>query len=343
MAEDPWRLERLVDFTDPNYQALTGSTASPRIAADIAPGFYFSPQIAFESRIHPPLDPAPNAALLGAAAFALRENLWNQQLSSRRFSWAVLHRLQKRVGPRLPNVPAALTPQQSSALVAEAAAAMGSARTLDVYRVTLRRSNASKRYARQDPNPNALPDPYNRAAPAVSPLGLPSVDDVAFPVAWRVQVQLVKPGDTLNSTALDTLTGVPTEIHVPPVGIAEPTATMLVSMFPTGARFVDEITGQIYRVVKRRVTIDDSGNQSGFLTLDREISFEDVEDKSLGLPPPTLPQIQARPLEHEENVRTVWVYPPPVDRSAGGSATVFEGKSPVVNIDVRTISLSPSG
>ena len=49
-------------------------------------------------------------------------------------------------------------------------------------------------------------------------------------------------------------------------------------------------------------------------------------------------------LQADDVIRTVWVFPPAVDRSlADGALPVFDGSSPVVGIDVRTVSLSPPG
>jgi hypothetical protein len=93
------------------------------------------------------------------------------------------------------------------------------------------------------------------------------------------------------------------------------------------------VNGQVYRVIKRR---ENAAGDTAFLTLDREIVVEDVDDS---------PEFGGDfALQADDVIRTVWVFPPAVDRSPGSdTAPVFDGSSPVVGIDVRTVSLSPPG
>jgi len=289
-----------------------------------------TPQARVWQRLYPPMEapPADPAAL----------DQWNEKLATRRFCWAVLHRLRTRVGPERPTAP----PDQpkSDQLVREAAAAMGSTRTFDMYYVTLRRSKSTNRYARQDPNPAKIPNPFlfDRAVAPVNPAVMESKNDVMFPVAWRVQMPF-----TMGATPKDNATGIPSETQFPFNAVTGEPARMLVQMFPPGTQFIDEITGSVYRVAKRRI-VDDKGEQS-VLTLDREVFLEDLD-----LPPgdPRCDPVVCRPgsLEDEERLRTVWVFPPPVDRTQpGGEQTptpTFDGPSPVVNIEVATLSISPS-
>jgi hypothetical protein len=272
---------------------------------------------------------------------------WNEQLSTRRFCWAVLHRLRGSVGPAEPQVPP--TEAKAAELAAEAAAAIGTARTFDMYYVTLRRPQSTNRYARQEVDERLLPNPYvfDRNEPPVVPAAMKAENDVMFPVPWRVQVQFPPPPTLLASkTATDPArrpTGVPTEIQVPPGTLPTESAVMLVQMFPTGTRFVEEITGDIYRVVKRRVT-GDSGEKA-FLTLDREVTVEDLDlpasDPRCELCGPVDPDNPYA--DPEELLRTIWVFPPPASpERSRDTIPVFDGSSPVVNIDVRTVSLAPS-
>jgi len=46
-------------------------------------------------------------------------------------------------------------------------------------------------------------------------------------------------------------------------------------------------------------------------------------------------------IEPGERVRTVWVFPPPVQSERAGEAPVFAGNHPVVGIDLRSLSISP--
>jgi hypothetical protein len=290
-----------------------------------------TPQVRVWQRLYPPMTAPP-------AAPGPELDQWNEKLATRRFCWAVLHRLRTRVGPApfAPGVTPALA--QSDELVREAAAAMGSTRTFDMYYVTLRRSKSTNRYARQDPTPARIPNPFSFVRPvqAVDPAALPSDQDMMFPVAWRVQMEFRTPL-ALSASA----TGIPTELPMPPARITGATAAMLVQMFPGGTQFIDEITGTVYRVVKRRI-VDDKGEQS-VLTLDREVFLEDL-DLPFGDPRCVDGDCTSGALLAEELLRTVWVFPPPVDRSqSGGEQTpTFDGPSPVVNIEVATLSISPS-
>jgi hypothetical protein len=234
--------------------------------------------------------------------------------------WAVFHRV-------------------STQLKANAEAA-GTMRSFDVYYVTLRRGQPTYRYARQKrestPSPCYFPPPP--LAPA--PVPLPSSDDVMFPVAWRVQVEI--PATALLSPRGNP-SGIPTEILVPPTNTPARDAAkaMIMQMFPPGAQFIDEVSGQVYRVVKQRLT----GAQSdqAFLTLDREIFFEDVD-----LPPNDIRcDVFCTPgvVDALERLRTVWVFPPPVQPGRLGAdenVLVFEGSPPVVNIAVRSLQIVPS-
>jgi len=137
-------------------------------------------------------------------------------------------------------------------------------------------------------------------------------------------------------------TGIPTEIEVPPAGFLGSAASgaMLVQMFPTGAKFIDEITGAVYSVAKRRVT--GSEGQHASLTLDREVVLEDidlpVDDPRCPACEPVAPDDPAA--DAQELLRTVWVFPPPVDRALSGSVPVLDDSTPVVDINVRTLSLA---
>lgn len=169
-----------------------------------------------------------------------------------------------------------------------------------------------------------------------------SDEDVMFPVPWRVQVEFLETPPLLSR---DAPSGIPTEIVVPPLEIptTDPAVrAMLVQMFPAGARFIDEVTGQVYRVVKRRVTGDNA--EQAFLTLDREVCIEDINLS------PNDPRCQgfcaSNVLDYPcDLLRTVWVFPPPVEAARAGTGRdilVFQGSQPVVDIEVRTLRVAPS-
>lgn len=274
-----------------------------------------TPQVRVWQRLYPPMEPPPRA---DSPDFETTLAQWNEKLATRRFSWAVLHRLRSRVGPA--RLPTGVTPSaaQSDELVRQAAAAMGSTRTFDVYYVTLRRPRPTNRYAQQDPNPAGIPNPFvfDRTVPPVPPAAKTEENDVMFPVAWRVQVQLPRSlaYRTAPAGSGREPTGIPTEMDIPVDGIAGKPAAMLVSMFPPATTFVDEIEGHVYRVVKRRI-VDNLGEKAK-LTLDREVVQEDID---IPLNDPRCENCTNTDWNNdpdpEELRRTVWVFPPAVDRS----------------------------
>lgn len=274
---------------------------------------YFRKRLRFHQRIHPPLDPVP--AVDAPPAELTR---WDADLSTRRFGWSVLHRLRDRVDVDKPS----------------------STRSIDMYYVTVRRSQSTKRYAQQDPA--SAPDPCDLEKPPAQPRAQPADLDFMFPVPWRVQVEfpptLVPKTDP--ATGASNATGIPTEIVVPPQAVADTnTGIMLVQMFPRGAQFVDEITGQIFRVVKRRIAGDE--DEKATLTLDREVFVDDID---LPLNDPRCETCIENLADVWERVRTVWVFPPPVqdDDSSAAGPRLFDGSQPVVGIDMYTIHIAPT-
>jgi len=334
VAEEPWKVERLFQLV--NGVFWNQRYPDPKFPRKLGPDFdlgdnksgsaFYYPQVEIRERVHPPLDSQPP----DTAPEEVR-NAWRDKLFGRRFCWAVLHRLQSPVGPQAP-ISTPVSPAESSAIAAEAATAMGYTRTFDTYYVTLRRPQSTNRYARQDTALNGLPNPDDRAT-VVAPKARTPDDDVMFPVAWRVQVQFPTSLASSAPGSPNPPTGVPTEVLVPPKDMRgnEADRAMLVGMFPTGTQFVDEVNGLVYRVTKRRIT--KAVGDEASLTLDREVLLDDIDDGQ---------EWGNHALEEDEWLRTVWVFPPPVDRSAGGNVPVFEGSSPVVGMQVRTLTLVPS-
>jgi hypothetical protein len=159
-------------------------------------------------------------------------------------------------------------------------------------------------------------------------------DFVVLPVAWRVQLYFpdidASPSEPRGSEFGPK--DIPTEVWANKDGaqFSESGSDIIVDMFPTGADFVDELNGNVYRVVKRTIVGEDQDRAR--LTLDREVFVEDVIDVD------PLPL----PLSFPEHLRTVWVYPPAVNEVDNNGRPTFEGSEPVVGIDVRTLTLSPN-
>lgn len=341
-SDKPYAIERMIELCNVTASPMVCRTnypiADPHMAcngpldagAQFCARSFYAPRVSVGTRLYPPMDDPPAS---DAAGF----NTWLEKFGTRRYSWAALHRLPKPVGPlNVPPPPDALGFAESRRLASEAASAAGTTRVFDFYIVTLKRAQTTSRYAVQDPlnSPIAVTDSLQVANPTARPLG----EDVALPVAWRVQVEFptqVKLGAGPVVTPTDTTddpTGVATEIQVPPSAVAAGARPMLLGMFPAGTQFVDEISGQVYRVVRRRLN---AVGDFAFLTLDREVVLEDLDNS-----PAMGGNGQIDPLD---SVRTVWVYPPPVVERGANDMPVFDDTSPVVGIDIRSISMTPPG
>ncbi|MBU0717962.1 MAG: prepilin-type N-terminal cleavage/methylation domain-containing protein [Planctomycetes bacterium] len=321
-------------FTPPRDALFAGPDAPyllERVVLGVAPGnepnYFFQrafggAQVAFEQRVYPPLPPRNPATVDGAGLFTGPDPAWEEALDQRRYAWAVFHRLRSPDPPPPPLPPPPLSP----ALLSELTEFADSPRKFDVYYVTLKRGQSTYRYAVQDSNLLRTPDPDARGLP-VTPAALPAVNDVLLPVPWRVQVYY----DPAAIVAQAFATGVPT---VAQVNTADaPSANFVVDFFAAGTQFIDEFNGQVYRVVRRRIAGDD--DNEAYLTIDREVFIEDLDDdvKGDGFDPVNQPG---------ELIRTVWVFPPPVEAARlSGDTPVFHGNQPVVGIDVRTLTVEP--
>lgn len=357
--EDPWELEwvfNLIGAAGSVHPCDPGGAAgwAPSLSIDFVNQSFFRPQVRIKDRVYPTLEDRPDDAPSHAEA----RNAWNDRFLNRKYSFAVLHRLRERVGPEAPPDPAAVTPTDSKDLVDRANAAIGSTREFDMYYVSLRRAQSTHRYAVQDHDnrSNAFPNPFvlDAGEPAAVPRALPDTPsephDVLLPVAWRIQVQfpntLAWRNQPPGGSALPQPTGIPTEVTIPadPASVTGDSSALVVSAFPGGTTFVDEISGTIYRVVKRRVLLDTTGaNQRAVLTLDREVVLDDIDlpagDRRCAACQPVSLKSPPGP-DDEELRRTVWVFPPPVNRTDRDNP-VFEGASPVIGIQVHTLSVAP--
>jgi len=318
VAEEPWRLELVLDFFAPDFAPCDDPNAAFCPGEGFLARSFRSPQVRAAQRVYPPLESWTGISL----DFA--------QLDNRRFCWAVLHRLRRIVGPQygLPSPPYPL-PQDA------ARTAIDEPRAFDMYYVTLRRPQPTSRYARQDPTTAPNPTRLEETV-VVTPQALPSTGDVLLPVPWRVQVHFRS-----DIFPAGEATGVPTEVEVPPPSLTNASAgRFLVQMFPVGTKFIDEITGLIYTVAQRRVIGADG--ERAVLTLDTEVVREDVD-----LPPSDITCVAGcvpGVLDPTEQLRTVWVFPPPAEaRSAATDPYPFlDGTTPVVDITVRTLTLAPN-
>ncbi len=373
VAEDPWRLEMMPDartwVADPLvgdplsnscnelYERIRGLNLGVGAYVDmiLEPFSYHTPRVDFGQRLYPPLPPRDPNTVDTAGKFTGDDPSWDGRFDTRRFAWAVFHRLRKRVGP-VP--PTSLVPPNDYRpgdpiyvqRAQEASSAAGEERTFDIYYVTLRRTRPTDRYARQEasfvPNPNIL---AATAGATPVPQAMLKTDDVLLPTPWRVQIEVPQfPAIQLADDA----TGLPTEVLIPPNNFpgGEQSKIMLVQMFPPGTFFIDEINGQVYKVVQRRI-VDDVGGEA-VLTLDREITLEDVDipETSPGVCDVRFPTFGACTVvgpnhalaDPEELLRTVWVFPPATgQRDDSELFPTFDGPGPIVGVDVRSLSLLP--
>jgi prepilin-type N-terminal cleavage/methylation domain-containing protein len=305
--EDPWKIERA-----PNL-ASAGLDMWP----EAVERSYVRRQVRFHQRIHPPMEARDPATVDDLGVFVAPDRQWDDALDTRRYAWAAFHRISSYI-PDAPN-------------------AAGATRSFDMYYVTLRRPQPTYRYARQDPSSTAKP--WDLAEAPVVPAARPSSEDLMFPVPWRVQIEF-RGTPPLASRANPS--GIPSEVVVPPLNlqVSPQVGAMLVQMFPSGARFIDEVSGEVYRVVRRRIT--GPLGEEALLTLDREVFVEDLDlaDNDARCDPN-----REGTLDDCERLRTVWIFPPPVEATRvgpGKDILVFQGSQPVVDIQVRSLNVFPS-
>jgi hypothetical protein len=306
ISEDPWLLEGMPSadrlFQDPEVKADRGP--------DWVQRSYYAPRLRIHDRFYPPLRPRVSEDL------RQRDTWWDDVLENRLYAVAVLHRMKERVGPEPPPAP----PPPGETVEESAARAISSSRSIDLYLVTLRRGPSTQRYARQDTSGTSIPDVNDRTIVA-QPKALGPDSDLRLPTPWRVQV--VFPDETVLPIER---TGIPTEIKVNPTEFDA--GSYVVDLLPEGTSIIDEITGNVYQVAQRRFLGVDQ--ERATLTLDTEVLVSDIDDGEF----PGDGRLQS-----DERLRTVWVFPPPVER--GGSSPSFTGASPAIAVDVRTISLAP--
>lgn len=333
---------------------------------------FLSSAVGLQDRVYPPLGNRPSSDFQVVTGDNLR---WDEALATRRYAWSVFYRFAddyiRTAGENTctdndPNDGSTNDDNEQYLQLKEADAT----RAIMMYVVTVRRPRPTMRYALQDPQYVAHPDPRQAlrdGATQIAALG--SDKDLMFPSPWRVQVLLpekigsrVRCADPDDDDPRKCPTGVATEITVNDASLGridDTSPAWAVDLFDRGTIFIDELSGQIYRVEKRRLTDDDT---VAHLTLDREIVIEDKginfgdEDsvsicdpskdpdcspcESFKKPPWDVPS--NRYLDDCERLRTVWVFPPPVQGGRGaGEPLAFDGSPPVVDISVRTLTISP--
>ncbi len=300
-----------------------------RVETTEAAGFFGfeppPPQIRFEDRVIPALplridttDPPLDDDERGTV------NDWNAKLRLRRYGWAALARIN--------NGDEWSTPLAREGIVYEDPSTWDAPRYATMYYVTLRRSYAGERFPQQD-HRQAIDDwPPHQSSPdypgnAARPKALPAAFDVLLPTPWRVQVSIV--ASSLVDLSDPAAVPLPAEVAVN-LGRAM-TGPIVMDLLPRGAYMIDELNGNVYKVVRERVVTNDAGERAAVLTLDSAITVADV----------TLPG--AMGIEPDRDLlRTVWVFPPDVEqeRDVDGNP-VFAGSNPVVGIEVRTEVVRP--
>ena len=288
---------------------------------------YLEPQVLLIDRVYPPLPPRENVSESGV--FDDEDTRWEAALDTRRFCWAVFHKLDEEYVAMVNDPPdgdPTVSPNDPPGNL------IGRKRRFKMYYVTLRRTGATHRFARQDTELTLLPHPDRRSEPA-NVQAMDEDEDLLFPVAWRVQILL--PGDSIVfPDATTDPTGVRTEVMAGMTDAAESgteTNELVATMFRRGTHFIDEVNGRVYRVQKVRTN---GVGDLAFLTLDSEILGPDVDDGEFA---------GNGRLESDEFLRTVWVFPPRVigrDSSNNGQP-LFAGRPPVVAIETRSLTKFP--
>ncbi len=265
------------------------------------------PIVSLGTRLVPPMTRWP-----GTDAPDEEKDAWKERFSSRRFAWTAFHKLESDIFT--------LDVDQS--------------RLFTFYFVTLRRTQATHRFPRQDD--------YDTMLNTIAPRALGPAEDMAFAVPWLVNLTIFGTWDVNGDPLLDNA-GNPISTGLPAEAIANPNLTdesrLTAQMLAPGSYLIDRINGEIYQVKQRNFT--GTGNRYDYqatLTLDREIDISDVDDVNqngqvdgIGLPGP------------DEDSRDFWVFPPPVNRvdSEDDEFPIFNGKQPVVAIETRQISIAP--
>ena len=192
---------------------------------------------------------------------------------------------------------------------------------MTIYLVTLRRTQATHRFARQDPN-----------APPERPTALSSEEDVLFPVPWLIELKVLGNWDT-NGAPLDPPgpRGIPSEMEANPNFISA--AKLVGQMLMAGSVLIDQSRGHVYTVKQHRFSGEgDRYDEMAFVTVDLEINIGDVDSND-----------STQGLELDDDFRRFWVFPPPVARGDGVNEAfpVFDGLQPVVSIETRQMVFSP--
>lgn len=196
-------------------------------------------------------------------------------------------------------------------------------RNMTFFFVTTRRAQSAQRFARQNPTP---PGPFN-----TEPEALPATEDMLLPVPWLVNLQVKGNWDPGNGTPLDPK-GVPSEADALPG--AGGNGRLIAQMLQPGSVLIDRLTGNVYTVKQHRFTgTGDNFDKRATVTLDREILGADVDDGG----------IVGTVDIGTEDLRDFWVFPPAVDRGAGGEDgfPIFDGGQPVVGVEVRQMVFTP--
>lgn len=297
--------------------------------------FYPKARIAFEDRLLPPLpvklnpDLAVNKNNFSEAQMNTILAQWYAQLRTRRFGWAVLARMNNGDGNWIdPEIAIAGSEDardityriNKGGPIVLHSDAFDDPRVFTMYYVTLRRTQDTFRFPQQSAVAANLPSiPPNGNAVEVQALG-PEFDTV-LPTPWRVQVYVPNPPD------LEDATGVPSEVEVNTTDVQ--TGPIVTQFLTRGAYMIDEENGQVYQVVRRKLTNTD---RSAILTLDKEITEADVRPTGLASGASSEPYW----------VRTVWVFPPPVEAARGPDGElIIAGTQPVVGIEVRPLVMTP--
>jgi hypothetical protein len=284
---------------DKTYGDLAGTIV------DVLPTVVPVSQIEIHERMMPPMEPYPTGS---PPPDPVAFDRWETQFANRRFAWAVLYKF---------NSPDAINGDD--------------VRDMTFYFVTLRRTQATHRYARQD-------DSLGANSNTMTPQALGPDEDMRLPVPWLVNLKIVGYWDSGTGATLDFNNDPTRGIGIPSEAIANEGGAeggrLIAQMIQRGSVLVDYKRGAVYTVNEHRYTGTGTAyDYEATLTLDREVVVADIDSDAFNTP---------TTIEPDDDNRDFWVFPPAVIRPSPDDAfPAFDGKQPVVSVVTRQMFFAP--
>ena len=364
---DPFEPTETIMVSDQTWtldDILYDSLSDPNVVQNVKANELYLAEIKPNARVVPPIDARPTPD----DADDVLDNLWYEKFNNRRYCWSVLYRFSD-----MPGIDGNVTDSpwfgcRQIVTGCDTAATqlrdrLNGSRRLSIYYVTMKRP-VGARYARQVG--------YTRVGASGSwpvtarldqPRARPPAEDVLLPSPWRIQATLL----TVPADREAVPTGVPSEIAVDD--------EVLFSMLQVDSTLIDDRTGQVFTITARR-DVENQPNQAVF-TLNAEYTGRDIyaadytpfpadagpfslprtalnvnwiaywdfqhclRDKDCSDPDSTNFDLDTY-WEDEPEIRTYWIFPPPVEATRlSNGVPLFEDSQPVVGVEVRQMVIEP--